>query len=259
VENYYSLLGVKQNASANEIKKAFRDLAKKNHPDVAGQINENRMRKLLSAYEVLIDPKRREQYDISYRRFVKQKDFDYRSFLKEKKDDPFSQAKLIFYFFLHLEDDEAIELWDAQGGLDFPLEKYLDREDWMDCAFILAEELEKRDRIFESFCLLTSLVREEKRKAYFKHFMSEVEIFLKELVRLKLRHAVDDDTYINCLEEMLTLGFSSKDEARWMRSMAETLLRMGELSGAQMLVRDALKKDPALPNVAGLKRKLKIQ
>lgn len=258
MENYYNLLGVKQNAPADEIKKAFRDLAKKNHPDVAGKLNESRMRKLLGAYEVLSNPKRREQYDISYARFVKQNSFDYRTFLKEKTDDPFSQAKLIFYFFLHSEDDEAIEVWEGQGCLDFPLDKYLDREDWMDCAFILAEELEKRGRTFESFCLLTSLIRAEKIKPYFKHFMSEVEIFLKELVRLRLRHAVDDETYINCLEEMLTLGFPSKDEARWMRSMAETLFKMGEFSGAQMLMKDALKKDPALPNVASLKRKLKV-
>jgi tetratricopeptide (TPR) repeat protein len=259
VENYYSLLGVNQNSSGDEIKKAFRDLAKKNHPDVAGKINEGRMRKLLTAYEVLSDPRRREQYDISYARFVKQKDFDYRSFLKEKKDDPFSQAKLIFYYFLHLEDDDAIEVWETNGALDFQLEKYLDREDWMDCAFILAEELEKRNRIFESFCLLTSIVREERRKPYFKHFMEDIEIFLKELIRLKLRHAVDDETYVNCLEEMLTLGFSSKDDARWMRSIAETLLKMGEFSGAQLVFKDALKKDPALPNAAALKRKLKVQ
>jgi tetratricopeptide (TPR) repeat protein len=258
VENYYSLFGVKQNASADEIKKAFRNMAKKNHPDVVGMGKESLMRKLLAAYEILSDPKRREQYDISYARFVKHHDFDYRTFLKEKTDDPFSLAKLIFYYFLHLEDDEAIEVWEAQGGLDFPLEKYLDREDWMDCAFILAEELEKRGRSFEAFCLLSSLVREERRKPYFKHFMPEVEIFLKELVRLKLRHAVEDERYISCLEEMLTLGFSSKDEARWMRSIAETLWKIGEVSGAQMIFKDALKKDPALPNSAALKRKLKV-
>jgi hypothetical protein len=258
VENYYSLLGVTQNAAADEIKKAFRNLAKKLHPDVSGKGNESRMRKLLSAYQTLSDPRRREQYDISYARFVKQNDFDYRAFLKEKTDDPFSQAKLIFYYFLHLEDDEAIELWETQGGLDFELEKYLEREDWMDCAFILAEELEKRNRIFESFCLLTALVREERRKPYFKHFMDDVEIFLKELVRLKLRRAVEDETYISCLEEMLTLGFSSKDEARWMRSISETLLKMGEMNDAQIVFKDALKKDPGLPNTAALRRKLRI-
>ncbi len=231
MENYYSLLGVKQDASPDEIKKAFRNLAKKSHPDVVGKGTESRMRKLLTAYEVLSDPARREKYDIAYIRFVKQSTFDYRTFLKEKTDDPKSQAKLIFYYFLHLEDDDAIEVWRNQGGLDFRLEKYLDREDWMDCVFIMAEELEKRGEIFESFCLLTSLVREERRKPYFKHFMAEVETFLKGLVRLRLRHVVDDETYIECLEEMLTLGFSSKDKARWVRSIAETLYKMGEWSG----------------------------
>ncbi len=258
MENYYDLLGVSHTASGDEIKKAFRELAKKVHPDLAGQGTEARMRKLLAAYEVLSDPIRREKYDSSYIRFIKHADFDYRTFLKERADDPSSQAKLIFFYFLHLEDDEAIEVWDKQGGLDFSMEKYLDREDWMDCTFILAEELEKRGHIFEAFCLLTSLIREERRKPYFKHFMPEVETFLKELVRLKLHHAVDDETYISCLEEMLTLGFSSRDEARWMRSMAETLFKMGEFQGAQTVFKDALKKDPALPNTAVLKRKLRV-
>lgn len=258
MENYYSLLGVSQTASGEEIKKAFRARAKKLHPDLAGKGTESRMRKLLAAYEVLSDPARREKYDQAYIRFVKHIEFDYRTFLKEKADDPASQAKLIFFDLLHLEDDDAIEVWRAQGGIHFPMEKYLDREDWMDCTFILAEELEKRGHVFESFSLLTALVREERRKPYFKHFMPEVETFLKELVRLKLRPAVDDETYVACLEEMLTLEFPSRDEARWMRSIAETLFKMGEFQGAQAVFRDALTKDPALPNTAALKRKLKV-
>ena len=62
----------------------------------------------------------------------------------EDAKNPVSQAKLIFFDILHLEEDEALSIWRGWGGLDFTLEKYLDREDWMDCLFILAEELEKR-------------------------------------------------------------------------------------------------------------------
>jgi curved DNA-binding protein CbpA len=261
MQDYYSLLGVTKNASLRDIKKAFREKAKQIHPDIAGTPgtdNQEKMRRLLTAYEVLSDPDRRAEYDRAYNRFVGKYVFDYRTFLREQEDDPKSQAKLIFFELLHLEEDAALEVWKAQGGLDFALERYLDREDWMDCAFILAEELSKRQRYYESFILLTALVREERRQPYFRHFMDDVEIFLKELVRLRLKSAVDPETYLECMQILLELNFSPKDEARWMRSMAETLAHIGDLPAAQGVFREAMKRDPALSNVIQLRRKLNV-
>ncbi|MDR2185091.1 MAG: DnaJ domain-containing protein [Treponema sp.] len=257
MDNYYSLLGIDTRASPQDIKRAFREKAKRIHPDIAGTTGRE-MRRLLIAYEVLSSPERRSEYDRAYSRFVKSDSFDYRAFLKEDTDDPARRAKLIFFELLHLEEDEALAVWRKQGGLHFPLEKYLDREDWMDCSFILAEELEKRGRYYESFSLLVRVIREERRKPYFRHFLCEVESFLKELVRFKLKSAVDDETYVSCMENLLGLGFSPKDEARWMRSLAETLLKLGELNGAETVFREALKRDPALPNTIRLRRTLKV-
>jgi curved DNA-binding protein CbpA len=259
MENYYSLLGIANNAFPRDIKKAFREKAKQIHPDIAGNKGSEAMRKLLTAYEVLSDPDRRGEYDRVYRRFINSRSFDYRSFLQEDPDDPVSQAKLVFFDLLHLEEDQALATWQAQGGLDFAMYKYLDREDWMDCTYILAEELEKRDRFYEAFMLFVSLVREERRQPYFRHFSIELESTLKELVRLKLKSAVDGETYVECLEILLELGFSSKDEARWMRSMAETLIRLDRMSSAEAVFREALKRDPALPNAVRLRRRLNVQ
>jgi curved DNA-binding protein CbpA len=257
MENYYSLLGVRQDASSGDIKKAFREKAKRLHPDIAGKAAEAAMRKLLTAYEVLSSRDRRFEYDRAYSRFVKNTDFDYRTWLQEQGDPP-SQAKLIFFELLHLEEDAALEIWRKNGGLRFPLEKYLDREDWMDCLYMLAEELDKRGQYYESFRLLTHLVREERRLPYFRHFMDDIEMFLREQVRLRLRAQVDDETWVDCLETLLELGFSPRDEARWMRSLAEVLLRTGETAAAGAMIREALKRDPALPNTARLRRKLSV-
>jgi tetratricopeptide (TPR) repeat protein len=257
MDNYYSLLGIDTRASPQDIKRAFREKAKRIHPDIAGTTG-TEMRRLLTAYEVLSDPERRSEYDRAYGRFVKTDNFDYRAFLKENADDPASQAKLIFFELLHLEEDEALAVWRKQGGLGFPLEKYLDREDWMDCSFILAEELEKRGRYYESFLLLVRIIREERRRPYFRHFLCEVENFLKELVRLKLKGAVDDESYVVCMEDLLDLGFPPKDEARWMRSLAETLLKLGEFNGAGTVFNEALKRNPVLPNTVRLRRTLKV-
>ncbi len=64
-ENYYDVLGVDKNASQDEIKAKFRELAKKYHPDVnAGSKEaEEKFKEVAEAYEVLSDPKKRQQYD----------------------------------------------------------------------------------------------------------------------------------------------------------------------------------------------------
>jgi tetratricopeptide (TPR) repeat protein len=256
--NHYSVLAVKENASTQEIKRAFRDKAKRLHPDIAGKEAEAEMRKLLAAYEVLSDRDRRYEYDRVYSRFIKKVDFDYRSWLREHADDPASRAKLVFFELLHLEEDAAIAAWDRSGALAFPMERYLDREDWMDCMYLLAEELDKRGRCYEAFELLIILIREERRHPYFKHFIDDIEGLLKEMVRLRLRTRVGDELWIDCMETLLELGFSPRDEARWMRSMAETFLKMGNEAAARSIVREALRRDPGLPNAGRLREKLNV-
>jgi molecular chaperone DnaJ len=57
----YDTLGVAKNASADEIKKAYRKLAREHHPDQGG--DEARFKEIQGAYDVLSDPEKRQQYD----------------------------------------------------------------------------------------------------------------------------------------------------------------------------------------------------
>ena len=60
-DEYYNELGVSKNASQDEIKKAYRKLALKNHPDKGG--DEEKFKTITSAYEILGDPEKREKYN----------------------------------------------------------------------------------------------------------------------------------------------------------------------------------------------------
>src|SRR5712692_9349344 len=63
-KDYYESLGVSRTASDEEIKKAFRKLARKYHPDVAkGKGTEEKFKEINEAYEVLGDPAKRKKYD----------------------------------------------------------------------------------------------------------------------------------------------------------------------------------------------------
>jgi len=62
--NYYEVLGVAREATANDIKKAFRKLARKYHPDISREPEaERRMQEVNEAYAVLSDPEKRAAYD----------------------------------------------------------------------------------------------------------------------------------------------------------------------------------------------------
>jgi len=63
-KDYYAVLGVKRDASAEDIKKSYRRLARKYHPDVSKEENaEDRFKEVQEAYEVLKDPEKRAAYD----------------------------------------------------------------------------------------------------------------------------------------------------------------------------------------------------
>jgi DnaJ-class molecular chaperone len=64
MRDYYDVLGVAPGAGADEIKRAYRQLARRYHPDISGDERGAAFLEVSRAYEVLRDPKRRRAYDV---------------------------------------------------------------------------------------------------------------------------------------------------------------------------------------------------
>lgn len=60
-KDYYAILGLQRDASPEDIKKAYRNLSKKHHPDLGGDAE--KFKEINEAYHVLSDPEKRQSYD----------------------------------------------------------------------------------------------------------------------------------------------------------------------------------------------------
>ncbi|MBT3272494.1 MAG: DnaJ domain-containing protein [Spirochaetales bacterium] len=258
MKSYYQILDVEPTCTASEIKRAFRKKAKTFHPDLkpSGK-NAAMMRRLISAYQVLSDPDKRIFYDRTNREIIHRSSFDYRAFLKKRTDDPDSMAKLIFFDLLHKNEKEAIDLYDSLVTTKhYDITRYLDREDFMDCAFLLAEEYERDEEFLKAFDLLLSTVPYELESPYFRHFFREVIDKLRLLGCTRLPGKIENAELVRRLEELVDLDFSPKDTAYFLKKIAEIYVEENSLDLAKEYLSQGLSLHAKLPGAQKLVEQL---
>jgi len=255
VEDYYGILGVKPNASIQTIKKAFRKRVKEQHPDVQkDDRSQTATRLLIQAYKTLSDPKQRAEYDRTHH-FGKRVDFqfEYREFLKSQREDLGSQATLIFYDLLHDRPADARELYEELvRDRGFVLENNLDREDFMDCAYLLSEIYEQEGCYAQACDFLRRIAVFEFQKPYFKHFFYEVERRLQWIVGFKMDSTIEPGFHLDCIAKLCALDFPKKFNAQLLKKTAEIYLRQDNLAYARYYLDKAIELDRRLPGVTKL-------
>ena len=269
IEDYYEILNISPSASTAEIKRAFRKKAKELHPDIPHNVrnsnskktNEQALMRLIRAYETLLDAKRRTEFDFFYGKTVKKSEgFDYRSWLKERTD-PESRATLIFFDLFHNAEDEAVQEFLRLRSMQplFSLRRWFNRGDFMDCSFVLAEELSFRGHDYEAFLLLEQIIREEQKQSYFRHFFPEVLILARKLIRGKIMYTLADDVLLDCCEAALDFGLSKTDNAEILKKMAEIYYRMGDLNTGDGCAAASVRMNPRIRGITKLKKNYQEQ
>ena len=254
MKSHYQILDLEPTCTQAEIKKAFRRKAKTFHPDIkpSGR-NAAMMRRLITAYRVLTDPELRAEYDRTHKNLIYRDSFNYRNFLSKRTDDPFSMAKLVFFDLLHGNEAEALALYDqlvTEGVFDLSL--YLDREDFMDCAFLLAEEYERACEYRKAFGLLRRIVDYELEKPYFRHFFREVIDRLHYLSCVALSGKIDNSELVLHLKDLVELDFSSRDTAGFLKKIAEIYVEEKAYDLAREYLNNGLKLHAKLPGAKKL-------
>lgn len=201
---YYQRLGLQPDADPASIKRAFRATVKALHPDTRGGHTDDRLHGVLEAYEVLSDPVSRRAYD-SRLGLKPESDWSYRDWLASRSDAD-SQSRLVFYDLLRDRGGEALEryqtLMRTQG---FSLERTLGRDDFMDCAFMLAVGFEEQEQWAQAAALYLRLGVLERERPFFRHFYLEVEERLTRLLTQKARGRLGPRTLVLLIDDAVAV------------------------------------------------------
>ena len=243
----YKILGVSHNATAAEIKKAYRIKAKLLHPDVRHTENSEKFQELLRAYEILSDVRQRSIFDESFctrNAFTKntKSSFDYYTWLSARTDQE-SRAKLIFFDLMHNREDEAVEEFKrmSMNHADFSLKRWFTREDFMDYGYILAEELALRSEYYDALILLEQIIKMEYSYRYFGLFFPEVMDFASGLLRRNVTNVINDELALDIFERALDLGFKASDDAFFLHQMSYIYKKIGDVQTALICEEEAVK------------------
>jgi len=158
---------------------------------------------------------------------------------------------------LHNLDEEAIAIYEKSKSFgDFRLERWIERGEAMDAEYCLAEEYEKRGRLLKAYGIYKRLIVMEQEKAWFRYYFDVVALKFRTLLLQKMPGRIDEDDYLDRLEEAIGLDIGLRDSAQFLRKKAEVHLRRKEWDYAKDALDRAASLVPKLPGLAAVKKRL---
>ena len=256
-QSYYDVLEVGKSASQADIKRAFRKLAKRYHPDTnprRPKAAAQRLKEILTAYNVLRNERERARYDV-----LLQTSPSFGEAGKESRaSSSAAQAIGILEDLLGGEGVQALATYDELvGRMGMRLNSFMGMRDYLDCVFLVAEQLERVGRNREAAHLYEELYDREKEPPRYRHFLPEVKVRLKKLYSRKLpRDANTPDEEIACYKRILEFEIDRSEKAFILKKIAEVHLKVGDTDAAKKIFSEALDLKPGLKGTATIRERL---
>ena len=227
IPDYYHILEVNRQATAAEIKKAFRKLAKRYHPDKnpgREEFADQMFRQISIAYETLCYTKQRLKYDLALDALDEQQNAQ-ASYLKNLRRATQRRQKyeLMFQELLNRNDEAGIRIYEQLQREDkkVHIDNFLSYADSRDCEFLIAEAYYSFGNYRTAMRIYESLISLEKRRMFFHHFIDEIKGRLKQVYLYFLTHPQHLEDIPIDLEKVHALNLSKRETAWIYKKLAE--------------------------------------
>ena len=203
VPDYYQILEIGRDATAPEIKRAFRRLAKRYHPDKNPEqtaFAEQMFREICRAYNLLRDKKQKSDYDRTLQTIERQQKAR-EAYLEKlsKLNQNYAKLELLLESLLHQNYETGISIYEQlrdnnrETGKEWRIDDFLSYEESRDCEFLVAEayqhlgfsngdqssDFERYRKLNQAMRIYESLLSAEAKRPCFRHFTREVKERLK--------------------------------------------------------------------------------
>ena len=265
VINYYDVLEVHQEVSTEEIKRSFRTLIKKYHPDIHGPNKlwaESKTKVIIQAYKTLSDSATRERYDRLHshhlqnsrnRRHTKRED------IQTEDAGIHAQVRLVFDDLLNGHARSAIENYERllkdHSDVEFLL--HLKHRDYIDCKFLLAEAYEKLGQHEVAIEFYEFIYERGKDTHHSRHLAAEIKERIRNIYCRKLTRSAPPEKALGYYEKVLKLKLNKNENAFIYKKMAECYLKLKEYENALVHLKTALSLKPNLQGLNKIKTKLR--
>ncbi len=281
--DHYQILGIRRDATASEIKHAFRRLAKRYHPDKNSEkiaTAEHMFREVWTAYNTLRDKKQKSNYDQKLRTLERHQSAR-EAYLEKLSILNQSYAKLerLLEALLNQNYETGISLYEQfcnnnlETGKNWRIDDFLSYEKSRDCEFLIAEayqnlgfsnrksapDPERHQKIKQAMLIYESLLSAEAKRPCFKHFTREVKDRLKFIYLYFFSVDGYNQTHHILLTKIQALKLPKQETARTYKKIAEFYVQTNRLSEARTILKRAFELQPRLAGAKKICRTLNLQ
>ena len=292
IPDYYQILEIRRDATANEIKRAFRKLAKRYHPDKNPEriaFAEKMFREVCNAYSTLQNTKQKSDYDRVLRTIERQQSFQdgfvngtlqHETYFDRlnRLNQSYAKLELLLEALLHQNYETGISMYEQlrdhseETGKEWRIDDFLSYEESRDCEFLIAEAyqklgfsngdasstLERHEKIEQAMLIYESLLSAEVKRPCFRHFIREVKDRLKYIYLYHFSIEGYPQTSDVPLTKIRALELPKRETAWIYKKIAEFYVEIDRYPEARTVLKMAFELQPRLTGAKKICRILNV-